>query len=298
MYRYKKILVAMDLEKDASAVKFAARISHMAESEEIHFFHVTDEHDLPENLCSAIEGAGDSCDTIIDKMKKTVGEHWDGFASARLEYNASDGDMLKDILFSIKENDIDLVVVEKVCGDSKTPERLARKATCSVLLIPPGSKPDLKNIFVALDFSKHSEEALEKALVYAKASGTKKITCVHVYSVPLGYQKTGHTHEEFAEILKNNAHKNFEKTLRKLDLEDTKIDFIVEMNKYPYQGIVDIVHENNVDLLVVGARGRSKTGAILLGSVTERLVDVCNVPILAVKKKGQGMSLLEAMFGI
>jgi nucleotide-binding universal stress UspA family protein len=83
-----------------------------------------------------------------------------------------------------------------------------------------------------------------------------------------------------------------------INTEGLEVEFIVDISKHPYQGIVDIVHGREADLLVVGARGQSKTAAILLGSVTERLIDVCNVPILVVKKKGQGLSVLKAMFGL
>jgi nucleotide-binding universal stress UspA family protein len=73
---------------------------------------------------------------------------------------------------------------------------------------------------------------------------------------------------------------------------------VLQHDKRPVDGIAGIVHGAGANLLVVGARGRSKTMAILLGAVTERLIEICNVPILTVKKKGQGMSFLEALFDI
>ncbi len=298
MKKYNKILVAINLEdEDYSSTKFAARLSHMAESQEVHFFHVTDELDLPESLCSAVEG-NTGCDAVTAAMKDRVEKNWDGFAKTRLSFDASDGDLLRDALAYIKKQEMDVVIVEKVCGGSKIPERLARKAPCSTLLVPPGSEPSFKNIFVAIDFSDHSREALTSALAYAKASGAGKLTCVHVYSVPMGYHRSGRTHEEFSDILKKNAAEEFDKLMKSLDPGDVKVELIVEMNERPYQGIIDIVRSNDADLLVVGSRGRSKTAAILLGSVTERLIEACNVPVLTIKKKGQGLSILEAMFDL
>ncbi len=298
MYRYEKILVAMNLaEEDVSAVKFASKISRVAESREVHLYHVTDEHEIPEELCSGIDGINMSCETILGQMHARVDKSWDGSPSTELHYDASEGDMLKDVLNHIKRRDIDLIIVQKTCGRSKIPERLARKAPCSALVVPPGSQPTLQNIFVALDFSEHSEDAMELAIEYAKAVGSEKITCVHVYSVPAGYHKTGRSYEEFSDILKENAREEYERIVDRMDLKGIEAEFIVEIHNHPYQGIVDIVHGKGADLLVVGARGRSKTAAILLGSVTERLIDLCNVPVLVVKKKGQGISVLEALFG-
>ncbi|MFO8056547.1 MAG: universal stress protein [bacterium] len=298
MRKYNKILVAMKLdEEDSSVVKYAERICRMADAEEIHLFHVTEEYDIPDKWCSVIEDDM-NCDTIRSKMQELVKNAGADFGKAQVFYEASDGDELRDALKYIKEKDIDLVITQKVCGGSKIPERLARKAPCSVIFAPPHVSPTFENIFVALDFSSYSKEALERAIAFGKAAGAKQITLLHVFAVPIGYYKSGHSHEEFAEILKNNAHEEFEKLKSSMDNGGMEIKFIVEMNDHPYRAIVDTVHNKGADLLVVGSRGRSKTSAILLGSVTERIIEMCNVPILTVKKKGQGISIIEAMFGI
>ncbi len=298
MRKYNKILVAMKLdEEDSSLVKYASRICRMADAEEVHFFHVTEEYDIPDKWCSVIEGDA-GCDTIRAKMGELVKETGDDFGKAKVIFEASDGDELRDALKYIKEKDIDLVITQKVCGGSKIPERLARKAPCSVIFAPPHVDPLFQNIFVAIDFSSYSKEALERALAYGKAAGTQKITLLHVFAVPIGYYKSGHTYEEFAEILRNNAREEMEKLTAGIDSGGIEIDFQIQMNEHPYRAIVDTVHNKGADLLVVGSRGRSKTAAILLGSVTERIIEMCNVPILTVKKKGQGISIIDAMFNI
>lgn len=48
-------------------------------------------------------------------------------------------------------------------------------------------------------------------------------------------------------------------------------------------------------MIVIGAKGRSLAALVLLGSVTEKLIETTHVPILAVKKKGSGMGFLEAL---
>lgn len=298
MQSYKKILVALNPdEQGEEVVDFAARIAQMAGTEEVHFFHVADELDLPEPLCSLVEGEH-SCQSLIDRMEDVVAKHFEGQAGIKLAYDASDGDQLKDLLSYIKKQDIDLVMVDKTCGGSKVPERLARKAPCSVFLVPPGAKATFGNIFVALDFSEQSAVALERALAFARASGSNKVTCVHVYSVPIGYHKTGRSYDEFAGILKDNARKEYDKFIEKIDTQGVETSFVSELHKQPVQGIADLVHRESADLLAVGARGRSKTMAILLGSVSERLIEVCDIPIITVKPKGQGMSFLEAVLDL
>jgi nucleotide-binding universal stress UspA family protein len=298
MRKYNKILVAMKLdEEDVSVAKYAASISGMADAEEVHFFHVTEEFDIPDKWCSVVE-EDMNCDTMRSKMQELVKKSGADFGKAQILYEASDGDELRDALKYIKEKDIDLVITQKVCGGPKIPERLARKAPCSVIFVPPHVSPTFDNIFVALDFSSYSKEALERAIAFGKAAGAKKITLLHVFAVPIGYYKSGHTYEEFADIMKKNAHEEFEELKNSMDIGGMEINFIIEMNEHPYTAIVDTVHNKGADLLVVGSRGRSKTAAILLGSVTERIIEMCNVPILTVKKKGQGISIIDAMFNI
>jgi nucleotide-binding universal stress UspA family protein len=57
----------------------------------------------------------------------------------------------------------------------------------------------------------------------------------------------------------------------------------------------DISEEQQVDLMAVGARGRT-AAALLLGSITERLIRSTEIPLIAVKKKGTGLSLLAALY--
>jgi nucleotide-binding universal stress UspA family protein len=298
MKRYEKILVAMNIEEtDSSLIEFAAKISQLANSSEVHFYHISDETDLPAELCSTLESHAE-CETITGKIEDIVGQFWTGPEDARLIYEASGGDMLKDALVYIKQNDIDLVLVQNICRSSKIPERLARKAPCSIMLVPPGAKPSFENIHAAVDFSEQSREAFEMVLALANASGAEKVTAVHVFSVPLGYHKTGRTYEEFSEILRRNAEEEYERCMNDIDTKGIETPLIVKTDEAPHKGIVDLVHGNGADLLAVGTRGRSKTMAILLGSVAERLIETCRVPILAVKRKGQGWSFLEALFDL
>jgi len=51
----------------------------------------------------------------------------------------------------------------------------------------------------------------------------------------------------------------------------------------PSRNIVDLSREENVDLIVVGNRGRSGVATWMLGSVSRDIVERCTVPVLVVK---------------
>jgi len=50
----------------------------------------------------------------------------------------------------------------------------------------------------------------------------------------------------------------------------------------PAQSIADIATEVGADMIVVGTRGHSPVGGVLVGSVTQRLLEVAPCPVLAV----------------
>jgi len=49
-------------------------------------------------------------------------------------------------------------------------------------------------------------------------------------------------------------------------------------------------------MVVMGARGRSPIAALLIGSVTEHVIQTSNVPVIAVKKKGANLKFMETVF--
>ena len=68
------------------------------------------------------------------------------------------------------------------------------------------------------------------------------------------------------------------------------------MNERPSRAIAEVAKRSGCDLVVVGARGRSAGAAVILGSVTERLLRISRQPVLAVKRKDHCMGVLDAIF--
>ena len=231
-------------------------------------------------------------------MEEIVSKHFDGYPDTQLEYVVAEGSPLIELLRRAKEYDIDLIVMRKrrePTASGTLFEKLARKAPCSVLFVPEGSKAWFTEILVPVDFSENSMDAMEVAVALALAAGLKEIHCLHVYSVPLGYYKTGKSHEEFAEIMKGHAEKNLQEFMKKVDLKGLTATPIFKLEKREHKGIKQVIKEHEIYLLVIGARGRRAGAGVMLGSVTEHLIRTTTIPLLAVKRKGTGMGLLEAL---
>jgi len=99
----------------------------------------------------------------------------------------------------------------------------------------------------------------------------------------------------FHRMLRRCADNRYQEFVSDLDFEGLSVVPSLVMEKDAANAVKRAVAGEQADLIVVGTRGRTAAAAVLLGSVTERLLSSTNVPLLAVKKKGTGLNLLEAI---
>jgi len=296
MYRFNKLLVALDFSSsDNSVLAYASHIARLADSGKVYFVHVTQNFEISQEIRNQYPALNEPLDEYaLNRMNNLTEKFFAGNDKADLHFEVSEGDQISNILRMIKIKDIDLVLVGKT-GDYVLGEKLARKAPCSVLSVPDGIQPFYKNIAVGCDFSANCLDAMDVARAFTISAKLKSFSCLHVYDVPSGYYKTGKTYEDFAEIIKNNATHQFIAMLKQLDMQNINPDLELILDKKPAQAIDQFVQKSGSDLLIVGARGRDKGAGILLGSITEQLIRAANIPVLAVKKKGTGLDILEAI---
>ena len=103
------------------------------------------------------------------------------------------------------------------------------------------------------------------------------------------------SYEQFAAVVCKHAVEHYERFIKKIDLRRLEaIPHFVLEDDIPF-AIRETVDEEEADLLVLGSRGRTNSAAVLLGSVTEKMIRTTDVPIVAVKKKGANLSFLDAL---
>jgi nucleotide-binding universal stress UspA family protein len=300
MYRYNQLLVGLSLgSQDGSSIRYAAMISKLAQSKKITFLHVATSLDIPEELSAEypeLVRAGEK--PAQEEMEALVNQYFDGHPDTKLHYEVTEGSPLIELLRRAKEEKIDLIIMRKrrePTASGSLFEKLARKAPCSVLFVPEGSRAWFTNILVPIDFSENAMDALEMAVAFALAAKTSEIHCLHVYRVPMGYYKTGKTYEEFGEIMREHAERNYRDFIAHVDFKGLSVKPIFRLEKKVYRGIEHAIKEHKIYLLIIGARGRKAGDGVLLGSVTEYLINTTTIPLLAVKRKGTGMGLLDAI---
>lgn len=142
-------------------------------------------------------------------------------------------------------------------------------------------KPFTK-VLVGTDFSASAEHAVEMAVDVTTRYGAK-LVIVHAWDVPsIGYGGMMQSPVDFITPIEQAARQQLEALTK--DLRDkTKLP----IESLLYQGVawdrlLAAVTETNADLVVVGTRGRTGISHALLGSVAERVVRLCPVPVLTV----------------
>jgi nucleotide-binding universal stress UspA family protein len=301
MYRYKKLLINLNLSGlDAATIAYSSMISRLAQSEKAFFIHVSRKPEFYEMLGQEGPGSSESLDEyLVSEIKKSIQNNFKGPPGIEINIDVLQGNPFHQLLRYSAKKQIDLIIVSKEKDASKArrlPLKLERRAPCSVLILPHQSNPKISKILVPIDCSENSADAMEVGIAFAAAAGIPEIICLIVYCLPLGYYKTGKSEEQFADIMRKNSEENYSNFIKQFDLKGVSVTPQFVLDKNTVKGIQDAIKREEINLVAMGARGRSTSSAVLIRSVTEKLIKTTNVPIIAVKKKGVNMKFIEALF--
>jgi nucleotide-binding universal stress UspA family protein len=83
--------------------------------------------------------------------------------------------------------------------------------------------------------------------------------------------------------MKNEGEKYLNKVKLKANQKNIQIKTEIISSMNISGGILDYAEENNIDLIVIGTRGRSGFKRLLLGSVASHVITYAHCPVLVVK---------------
>ena len=298
MYRFKDVLVGVALDAyDETVLDYASLMAFMATADRVRFVHVR-----PSPLATGgmyqeyMTSLDESAAQARERLHAVVAEHYHGPSATTTERTLRDGNPLAELLRVTRADDVDLVVVGKDHTGGALAEKLARKAPCSVLIVPDTVPERVERVLVPVDFSDHAADAVDVAAAFADAAGLSELHVLHVYTVPPTYLELGKTYDQARADLEARAREALGAFLDGLDLRGLAVAEHLAASDDVYAAVEDQVGRVGADLVVIGTRGRTAGAAVLLGSVAERTVRTAPVPVVAVKRKGATLSLLDALF--
>jgi nucleotide-binding universal stress UspA family protein len=303
MYPFKKVLICLDnTNLDSTLVAFANFIAESSDVEEITLMNIVKSLRMPDEILAEFP---DIADKAIDERENSIRQKVEPLLSdtlqAKVKFVVKEGKIAAKILKHCDKHSVDLIII----GRRENPtnlsgalaQRLARRAHCSLLIIPEGCQPEVKKILVPVDFSEHSILAVEEAILIAKNYDfSPEIICQNVYTVPTGYHYTGKTYEEFAQIMERNAREEYQKFISDIATEQANIQdvYSLDENEDPVEDIYLKAKEVDASVIVIGAKGRSSATAFFIGTIAERLVQMdSEFPLLVVRPKGRNAGFLD-----
>ncbi|WP_425639402.1 universal stress protein [Algoriphagus yeomjeoni] len=306
MYLIKKMVVCLDQTSlDQTLIQHAAFIAQVNQTKKIYFVNVIKNLSIPKEV---LEEFPNLIENMINErqeaMESMVKEHFNHPKGISLNYIVKEGSLSKKILKLAEEKSADMILIGRkvhLPGTGVASTRLARRASCSLLIVPEGSKTKMKRLLVPSDFSDYSKDALEEAIMIAEKHGGLEIVCQNVFTVPSGYHYTGKTYDEFTQIMRMHAEINYKKFIRKIDTKGNKITpvYTQDINDDPVEEIVAKAKEIDADGIIIGAKGRTAATALFIGSMAERLIQYNDsIPLLVTRPKGKNAGILDYILEI
>ena len=162
-------------------------------------------------------------------------------------------------------------------------ERVLRHAPCPVLAVPTkrpdqdgkssaAGPVDVRRILCCVDFSEHSQRALQHSVSVANAYSAE-LTILHVLD----------NISDSAEVVKETdaAMDKLQQWVAPSALDPARVHLEVRLGK-AYREILDLATEKQLDLIVTGVRGRHSLDLAAFGSTTYRVIQFHPGPVLTV----------------
>lgn len=169
-------------------------------------------------------------------------------------------------------------------GLGSVAETVLRKARCPVLAVPPHAPADalnpesIRHVLCALDFSPHSINALPQALRWAAQSGAR-VTAIHVVEIsPELATPPLPEFEAYRDRVVSDARRHLADAVREAD-SPAPIEQRLAVGR-PAAEILRYATDHEVDLIVMGVRGRSQIDIAFFGSTANKVVRQAACPIL------------------
>jgi nucleotide-binding universal stress UspA family protein len=141
-----------------------------------------------------------------------------------------------------------------------------------------------KKILCPLDFSKHSNRALDIACELAR-DNQATLTIMHAYVIPSYPLPEGYvlaSSETVAEILSKTQQAMNEARAKAVANGVPNVDIVMSEGA-PFSEIVRAAREHGSDLIVIATHGRTGLKHALLGSVTEKVVRKAPCAVLTIR---------------
>lgn len=296
-YRIARAVVGLELgSTDASLLNYFDFFSGIIPVEAASFIHVLPPlapvDALFEKEAQAVLGGYTIHHEFREQMVKRVEKALPQIGQMTAQYHITEGDPLEELLSLEQEIEADLVMIGQRSENTYhgiLAKNLVRKVKANALIVPEQAKPGLRSMLVPIDFSPNSLRALNHAVAINRQLEQKvKITCLNVYEVPsVNIYRVNKNWSQYVQLIEGHIQEAFQSFISSYPIEDAAlIETQLIQKDLPGTGkyIMNYAEQQEVDLIVLGAKGHSRVHLLLMGSVAEKIISLNKaIPTLVIK---------------
>lgn len=145
-----------------------------------------------------------------------------------------------------------------------------------------------KNVLVPTDGSPLSLKAAARGVELAKSLGAKvtgffaappATPVVYRNNLPVGFAQP----TEHARLIQKTAEKHLAAIERLAKKAGVRFDGVHVTNDYPADAIMAVAKKKKCDVIVMASQGESGLRGILIGSVTQKVLNKSKIPVLVLR---------------
>jgi len=294
MAAFEELVVAVAAPTgNAALIAYAARLAELGRSRTVRFVHVADSQS--------------DVATVREQMYADLGSTFRG-TRAEVDCDVLHGPVSDRLLAYVTEFQADLVVVGS--RRRKLGSRLAMVGSCPVAVLPDERPSTLSHMLIAFDFSPAAAGTLSWATDLIAADPSIRCTALHVMTHESTDLFAGH---ETAEAQAAEMNRILERAnvhgvqIATRLVEQARGGDVGRSRPFSLAASIqgsDVAHTIlseaeacGADCVVVSTRGRSRSASILLGSVTEKVIERAELPVLIGRHGPRNLGLAEILLG-
>ncbi len=141
-----------------------------------------------------------------------------------------------------------------------------------------------KHILIPTDGSVVALKAIIAGVAFAKETGAKVTGYYAIPGVHVRYSADDDADREiwarFHERLREEASVFLKVIGDEAKAQGVPCELVATQAETPYRGIIDTAKKRGCDIIFIGSHGRSGLPAEIMGSVTEKVLALCTLPVL------------------
>lgn len=140
-----------------------------------------------------------------------------------------------------------------------------------------------KHILMPTDGSALAAKAIEAGFALAQATGARLTAMVAIEpfnAFALSPESAVYNHEVYASQARAEAHRIVDEIAARAAERGLRCEAVVAEATQPHEAIIEVAGRTGCDLIVMASHGRRGMAAVVLGSVTQKVLAHTSTPVL------------------